>query len=426
MALTKIRGLTQIMENSIYDINIADNAQIQTHKLKDGSNIAFLDGSREFTGNINLGNHRITNVAPGEDPNDVVTKAQLDAYAQGIDFKESVRAATVPGLNIDLSTGGLLTIDGVNLEEGDRVLVKDQTDATENGIYVASSGAWKRADDFNSNADVSPGAFCFVEEGEINANTGWVLSTKGTITLGTTELKFTKFTGLGEVKAGNGLYKVNDTLNVGEGQGIQVDADSISVKLADTSLTITTDGLTINTSGVKTNHLQDGAVTANKLNSDVVGKGLTRDNNNALAVNPDNDTLKISSNNKLFVNRVPASIIDANATSSQILIANQNGIFSAKSISGDIELDETGKVTIKNIFWEEHYIVRETPSGSIDGMNKTFTLAHIPIEGSEMVFLNGMLLNAGETEDYTISGKTITLNFAPETGSKLLVTYIKQ
>jgi hypothetical protein len=388
-----IRGKTQIMPGSIYDLNIADDAAIKTSKLKDGERIAFLDGSREFTGNINMGGHKITNVAPGTDPNDVVTKAQLDAYAQGIDFKESVRAATVPGLNIDLSTGGLLTVDGVNLQEGDRVLVKDQTDPKQNGIYIASSGAWKRADDADTSSKVTSGMFCFVEEGEINDNTGWVLATKDPITLGETKLHFVKFTGLGEVKAGAGLYKVNDTLNVGAGNGIQVDADSISVKLADDSLKVSTSGLAINESGVKTQHLADGAVTALKIANSAIGNGLTRNSENAISVNIDDETIKINSANQIYVADVPSTIIDD---------------------------------TSKKILWLQDYIVREVPSGTIDGDNKVFTLANTPVEGTEMVFLNGILLNAGTNEDYTIDGNTITLNFAPETGSKLLVTYIKQ
>lgn len=121
------------------------------------------------------------------------TKQYVDAARAGLDVKASVRAATTA--NIALATGGLLTIDGVILAAGDRVLVKNQTAGAENGIYTAASGAWARADDANTDAEVTSGAFTFVEEGTTHADQGWVLTTNNPITLGTTALSFSQFTG---------------------------------------------------------------------------------------------------------------------------------------------------------------------------------------------------------------------------------------
>ena len=139
--------------------------------------------------------------APTQDLH-AVTKAYVDSVVQGLDIKESVRVATTE--NIALS--GAITVDGVALSVGDRVLVKNQTNAAENGIYVVADEAWTRAVDA-SDGKVSSGMFTFVEEGAVNANSGYVLATDGQIVVGTTELSFSQFSGMGQVLVGTGLSK---------------------------------------------------------------------------------------------------------------------------------------------------------------------------------------------------------------------------
>ncbi len=136
-----------------------------------------------------------------------------------------MRAATTT--NITLSAPQ--TIDGVSVIAGDRVLVKDQSTALANGIYVVAAGAWARATDADSSAKIPAGIFTFVEEGTANADTGWVLTTNNPITLGTTPLAFTQFSGAGQVTAGGGLTKTGNSLDVGAGTGIQVNADDVAL-----------------------------------------------------------------------------------------------------------------------------------------------------------------------------------------------------
>jgi phage-related tail fiber protein len=150
-----------------------------------------------------LAEHNITNA---------YTKAEVDSMVSGLDLKASVRVATTG--NIALS--GLQTVDGVGLAAGDRVLVKDQTAAPQNGIYAAASGAWARTEDANTNAEVTPGLYVFVEEGTVNDNSGWVLATNGPIALNSTALAFTQFNGLGQVTAGTGLQKTGNTLSLSD------------------------------------------------------------------------------------------------------------------------------------------------------------------------------------------------------------------
>lgn len=186
-----------------------------------------LDQMAAPTASVSLNSHKITNLATPTADSDAATKAYVDATKQGLDVKESVHAATTA--NITLS--GTQTIDGVALVAGDRVLVKNQTTASANGIYVVASGAWTRADDFDTSGKVTPGAFTFVEEGTTQADSGWVLTTDGTITLGTTGLAFTQFSGAGQIIAGAGLTKSGSTLDVGTASAsrIVVNADSIDL-----------------------------------------------------------------------------------------------------------------------------------------------------------------------------------------------------
>jgi hypothetical protein len=160
------------------------------------------------------------------DPQDVATKAYVDGIASGLDVKASVRAATTA--NITLS--GEQTIDGVSVVAGDRVLVKNQTAGENNGIYVASASTWARASDADSNAEVTPNLFTFVEEGTANADSGWTLSNNGSITLGTTALTFSQFSGAGQITAGDGLTKTGNTINaVGTAGRVSVSADAIDI-----------------------------------------------------------------------------------------------------------------------------------------------------------------------------------------------------
>lgn len=149
---------------------------------------------------------------------DAYTRTEVDNLVTGLDMKASVRAATTG--NIALS--GTQTVDGVALVANDRVLVKDQSTASQNGIYVVASGAWTRAADANSNNELTSGSYVFVEEGAVNDNSGWVLATNGAIALGTTALSFVQFNGLGQVTAGTGLQKSGNTIglaNTGVGAG---------------------------------------------------------------------------------------------------------------------------------------------------------------------------------------------------------------
>lgn len=162
----------------------------------------------------------------------LVSKEYVDAVKQSLDIKDSVRVASTANIDIanDLENGD--TLDGVTLATGDRVLLKNQSTASENGIYVVvASGAASRSEDANASADVTSGMFVWVEEGTANADQGYVLTTNDTINLNTTSLTFTQFSGAGQITAGIGMTKSGNTLNVAlDNITIEDNSDSLRIK----------------------------------------------------------------------------------------------------------------------------------------------------------------------------------------------------
>jgi hypothetical protein len=158
------------------------------------------------TADFSMNTHKITNVTDPTNPQDVATKAYVDATAAGITWKQAVRVATTANI-ATLAGGAPNTLDGVSLALNDRILVKDQSTGSQNGIYYVSTlgtganGTWTRSTDAddsgpgaNPASEVQSGIAVFVDEGTANAGTGWVLTTPNPITLGTTALTFQKFT----------------------------------------------------------------------------------------------------------------------------------------------------------------------------------------------------------------------------------------
>lgn len=119
---------------------------------------------------------------------EAASKGYVDNVAQGLDAKPSVRAASVS----NTSLSGTAAMDGVAIAAGDRVLLKDQTVPAQNGIYVVAAGAWTRATDMDAWTEV-PGAYVWVEEGTVNADTAWVSTANAGGTIGTTAIPWVKF-----------------------------------------------------------------------------------------------------------------------------------------------------------------------------------------------------------------------------------------
>lgn len=154
------------------------------------------------TASVSMGNQLLTSLATPVAGTDAATKAYADSVASGLDLKASVRVATTA--NITLS--GTQTIDGIAVIANDRVLVKNQSTGANNGIYLCAAGAWSRATDADTSAEVTTGMFVFVESGTAHGGQGWVLTTPPTITLGSTALTFTQFSDNGGSSGGGVDY----------------------------------------------------------------------------------------------------------------------------------------------------------------------------------------------------------------------------
>lgn len=177
-----------------------------------------------FTG-INVNNAKITNLANPTADSDAANKGYVDSVVQGLSPKQSVKAASTTNI---ASLSGPMTIDGVALVAGDRVLVKDQTTASQNGIYEVSATAWSRAADANTWAELIS-AFTFVEQGTVNAENGFLSTVDVGGTLGTSAVTFVQFSGAGQIIAGAGLTKTGNQLDVAAGTGISVAADNVAL-----------------------------------------------------------------------------------------------------------------------------------------------------------------------------------------------------
>lgn len=167
------------------------------------------------TGSIDVSNSKIKNVNDPIGDQDAATKNYVDSAIQGLDTKESVRVASTVNGNLATAYRNGSVVDTIRLVTGDRILLKNQVPATQNGIYVVNaSGAPMRAEDADSSEDIHSGMYVWVEEGGANGDHGFILTNNGDITLGTTNLTFTQFSGVGRITAGQGLTKTGNTLDV--------------------------------------------------------------------------------------------------------------------------------------------------------------------------------------------------------------------
>ena len=458
--LTKIRG-SQIKDLTVKNLQIAADAAIETTKLAQGAEFIQRDGSVKMTGSLDLNAHQIVGLAPGTQSTHAVNVAQLQAAvstsASGLDVKESVLVATTPAYG-DIADFALapFQIDNVTLAVGDRVLVKDQTDPAENGIYGVtavvpgvSCSLARTADADNMKVDpldptgpeipaveLSGGTYAFVEAGDTNADSGWIIVTNGPITtLGTDPINWTQFTGLGQVTDGNALIKTGNRLDVVAGIAISVASDKVDVLFDDSNFEII--------SGNKLS-IKNGGVDAATLNADVAGNGLSLNaTTNALEVN-------VSDGLTIVADALTLDLADGTLTldatglrltslpEAKILIGSATGVATAQTLGGDVKtIAADGTLRITDEFLKtSKYVFTETPSGLIDNVNVDYDLNNKIVgnvgsgNNTLRVFLNGLRLQEGVNEDYTVTidngaGKTrVTFTDAPKSGDVIIVEYM--
>ena len=219
----------------------ADIPTIAHTKISDfdaGVRVNRLDQMAAPSASVSLNSQTITNLADPVNSSDAATKSFVEATAQGLDVKDSCVAATTANITISTALNNGDTLDGVTLSTDDRVLVKDQSTQSENGIYVVGSSP-ARAADLATGADAA-GFFTFVEQGSVNADNGFVCtSNKGSAVVGTNNLTIAQFSGAGQVTAGDGLDKSGNTISVDlkANGGLVIESTEIAVDLAASSIT---------------------------------------------------------------------------------------------------------------------------------------------------------------------------------------------
>ena len=271
--------------------------------VMDDANFIKTDGTSTITSNIPMNGHQFTGLStPTVDAN-AATKGYVDALVTGLTWKNSAKAATSAADGNIALDGSVTVVDGVTLVAGDRVLVHMQTAPAENGIYVVpASGAWVRANDADSAAELANAAL-FIQEGTAYRDTAWT-QTATVATVGTSPVTFSQFSGGSVVSAGTGLSQNGNVLNVNLGAGIkELGADAVGIDLYNVStgaIILTTDGSARGTGDNTQLHLlthtsqldQDvnglfikgSGVTATELAASVAGDGLVGGAGTALAV----------------------------------------------------------------------------------------------------------------------------------------------
>jgi len=235
------------------------------------------DHTHAFTpaADLSMAGFKLTSLATPTADTDAANKGYVDSIAQGLDPKASVVAATTTNGTLATAFANGQVVDGVTLATGNRILIKNQTDQTTNGIYtVNASGAPTRSTDMDNGSEF-PGAFVFVEQGTVNADTGWTCTNNAPVTLGSTNITWTQFSGAGTYTANNGVVLNGSVFSFAPraGYGLQTGASGAEVKLATTSgLNLSSDlavgagnGITVLTNTVAI----DSAVVVSKYNTSI-------------------------------------------------------------------------------------------------------------------------------------------------------------
>ena len=229
-AAPDFRALVAADIPSILHTKISDfDAGVRTNRL---------DQMAAPTASVSLNSQTITNLADPVNTQDAATRGFVEATAQGLDVKDSCVAATTGNITISTALNNGDTLDGVTLSTNDRVLVKDQSTASQNGIYIVGSSPARAADlAAGSNA---AGMFTFIEQGTVNADNGFVCtSNAGSAVTGTNNLTYAQFSGAGQITTADGLQKSGNTISVDlkSNGGIVIESTEIAVDLGASSIT---------------------------------------------------------------------------------------------------------------------------------------------------------------------------------------------
>lgn len=354
------------LSNSIVNADIAAGAAIALDKLaaltatrvlaSDGSGVISVasfapadvilkNGTVAFTADQSIGGFKITNLGAPVAGTDAATKNYVDSVAEGLKPKTAARVATTANITIasDLNVGDV--IDGITLVNGDRVLVKDQSTASENGIYVAGATP-ARSTDFDSLSPIDEinGALVAVQEGTLNS--GKVFVQSGTVTtIGTDPISFVFFNSSATLVGGDGITISGSNVSVDhDGEGLQFVAAQLALELDGTTLSKSSTGLKVASGGITNTEVNAAAAIAySKLS--LAGSIVNADINSAAAIAYSKLALTNSVVNADIAAAAAIALTKlAAVTANRALVSDVSGFIVASSVT-DVELGHLAGVT---------------------------------------------------------------------------------
>lgn len=388
-------------------------------------------------GDLDMATGKITSLGTPTSSNDAATKAYADAIVSGLSPKVSCVVATTgslsttysgtPNFKLTATSNGAISIDGVSLSLNDRVLVKNQSTGSENGIYYVSTVGdgsnpyvLTRATDFDESSESLSGTYTFITSGSTNSTTGFILTTTGTITLDTTSLTFTQFSAATAYIAGDGMSLTGLTFNVGAGTGITVSADTVSV---DTTLVATT----TNVLSMSNKTLTSPVLTTPSVTGGTAGSVLFYGSSGVIS--QDNSNL-FWDNTKKFLGigiAVPLTNIDvlqANTASGSPAIARFQGgahtTLAASTEANDVYLNLTRTVQFSTgALTTQRAVYITAPTYAFVGASTLTTAATLCVASSPTAGTNATI-----TRSYSIMSENGNVCFTMNSNAALTVDFL--
>ena len=356
MSTTKLKG-SQIRDQALQDRHIHPDAGIKLTKLE--KRVVPTDGSRPMEGHLSLANYKITDLGIAESPNDAISLGQAQQLLQSFSWKTAVSAVAVQHQNLS----GLPVIDDYQTKVADRILITNNSNPAENGIYLATNTTWVRASDANTGSKISA-ATVLVRFGNTYKGTRWTVTNTVDVIGVDPVLWAQSADSSSNINPGKGIILDRNAFDINTGNGLVIVSDKVHVNLDPSS------PLSFN----------------NELLSLNVGTTLNSENNRLnVRVNP-NGGLGISASGLRILTDESLTIVNGQLSISNNFVNSNSGL---EIINGKL-----------NVRFQFNELLT-----TVD--NLTYKMSKVPRNGEAIIMVNGQGQKPGLNSDYTITGDTV-------------------